>query len=154
MSFSNSTGRFDLNKVIVRKPIQFPDGTSQETAYNDIVLEASSTISSPIALSDAVPVSIFPLTLSPGLYQMSGFVAVNTDAVLTDFSVIVDNDDFSWRSSAQETTTGNNQTFRIPISFTWGESGLGTELTLTARFTGGGANIATGTLRAYRLRKD
>ena len=33
MSFSNTTGAFSLNNVIVRKPIMFPDGTIQSTAY-------------------------------------------------------------------------------------------------------------------------
>lgn len=33
MSYSNATGRFDLNKVYLRKPLVYPDGTTQTTAY-------------------------------------------------------------------------------------------------------------------------
>lgn len=33
MSSSSSVGDFSLNTVKMRKPVQFPDGTTQTTAY-------------------------------------------------------------------------------------------------------------------------
>ena len=163
MSVANSVqkGDFDLNVVSLRKPLEFPNGSVQSTASSPPVSKlADVSIGAGIPLTSGLPVNnvLTMNTLVAGIIQVSGYIAVNTAGVLTDFICRVDAGDLTpslpYRVSAELNTTGSNQTFYIPVSYTYEEAGTSTSLSVLASYTGVGCDIVAGRLTAYLLKPN
>ncbi|NBP02840.1 MAG: hypothetical protein EBU90_22535 [Proteobacteria bacterium] len=90
MSANNSVGNFSLNTVNLRKPIKFPDGTTQSTAstggesslayYNDTLV--SYFLSQPVFTH----ANIYPQNIGPGVYIATIYLELVGSATSIDFN--------------------------------------------------------------------
>jgi hypothetical protein len=91
MSSSSCVGAFDLNEVKLRKPLEFPDGTIQASAYtgsSTLVYYNNTPISYPVTQPLWSVLNSNPNTVEAGLYQATiqwTLVGHPTDDTIFDY---------------------------------------------------------------------
>jgi hypothetical protein len=123
MSFSNSVGAFSLDNVIVRRPIMFPDGTVQSTAFGGVrVADIEDTDTTPIVKGALTPFLTISSLVVGKTYTYSGYIQINNNVDVKDqLEVVIQSDAdtiIDFRSSQNIYLWKSNNTIYIPICFT------------------------------------
>lgn len=153
MSFSNATGRFDLNNVIVRKPLMYPDGSVQSSAFYGNRIEITDGPRSTTLLDlSLISFDSIDNIENNKVYSYSGYLTIVNDGnVKTNCKFQIEQEadgTTNYLGSYGPITFDSNQTINIPFSTiqSSGTAGGGTTFSLSCNWTGAG----TATFTYYR----